>query len=334
MADPQHLIPRVGPPLRPRPFPQLMGKIGRGLPGEGRKSRTEPLSPGAVTRGAGFDSPPWIANVKEPRCRPRGISRLDERHGRIIVGDQLPIPRVQLFGDPAHLRVRSAAVRVSLELAHQIAGIERRQPRRSSAIALTLQSMAGEAGILRTRAPAAERNHLAAPRKAIDRLCVDPRACSQGKCGGNESYLHDGHRLSGTGMLSARFRRDMQSRHSLALVALAAIGLTVGCKPPPAGNQFMPLASAERGRQAIKRAGCGSCHTIAGIDWPQGRAAPELGGFARRALIAGQLPNSPDRLAAFVRNAPAVAPGTTMPAMPLSQQDARDVAAYLYEIEG
>ncbi len=92
------------------------------------------------------------------------------------------------------------------------------------------------------------------------------------------------------------------------------------------------MADAGRGKQAIERAGCGSCHTIEGIGWPKGRSAPELRGFNRRALIAGRVPNRPDLLAAFVRNAPAVAPGTTMPPMPLSEQDARDVAAFLYEI--
>lgn len=48
--------------------------------------------------------------------------------------------------------------------------------------------------------------------------------------------------------------------------------------------------------------------------------------------IAGSLPNTPANLAAFVRNAPAAKPGTTMPAMPISRSEARDVAAYLYGI--
>lgn len=113
--------------------------------------------------------------------------------------------------------------------------------------------------------------------------------------------------------------------------ALMALVLAAGaCKPPPEKQQFMPMADAARGKSAIERAGCAACHTIEGIGWPQGKAAPELGGFARRALIAGRLPNRPELLAAFVRNAPAAAPGTTMPSMPLSEQESRDVAAYLY----
>ncbi len=92
----------------------------------------------------------------------------------------------------------------------------------------------------------------------------------------------------------------------------------------------MPQASAEHGREAIERVGCGACHAIPGIGWPEGATGPSLAGFAVQGLIAGRLPNRPDNLAAFVRNAPSALPGTTMPAMPLSEQEGRDVAAYLY----
>ncbi|WP_077511956.1 cytochrome c family protein [Sphingomonas sp. LM7] len=92
----------------------------------------------------------------------------------------------------------------------------------------------------------------------------------------------------------------------------------------------MPQASPARGKAAIERVGCAACHQIPGIRWPQGGSGPSLAGFAEQGLIAGRLPNRPDMLAAFVRNAPGVLPGTTMPAMPLSEGEARDVAAYLY----
>ena len=93
----------------------------------------------------------------------------------------------------------------------------------------------------------------------------------------------------------------------------------------------MPMADAERGRAAIVRVGCASCHTIAGIDWPRGRTGPALHGFAGRGLIAGRLPNRPEVLAAYVRDAPALVPGTAMPAMPVSEREARDIAAFLYQ---
>lgn len=96
----------------------------------------------------------------------------------------------------------------------------------------------------------------------------------------------------------------------------------------------MPQASAKRGQEVIERAGCGACHVIPGVRWPRGRSGPSLEGFAGQGLIAGRLPNRPDVLAAYVRNAPATLPDTTMPAMPMSESEARDVAAFLYTTDG
>lgn len=93
----------------------------------------------------------------------------------------------------------------------------------------------------------------------------------------------------------------------------------------------MPLADAARGERAIAKAGCGSCHTIEGVAWPRGKTASELRNFEGRALIAGKLPNRPDVLAAFIRDAPAMLPGTAMPAMPVTEQEARDIAKFLYQ---
>lgn len=93
----------------------------------------------------------------------------------------------------------------------------------------------------------------------------------------------------------------------------------------------MPLADAARGKNAIERVGCGACHTIQGIDWPQGKVGPSLDGLAHRGLIAGKLPNRPDVLAAYIRNAPAMVSGSGMPAMPVNESESRDIAAYLYQ---
>lgn len=116
---------------------------------------------------------------------------------------------------------------------------------------------------------------------------------------------------------------------------LPVLLLAGGCKPAPEATPGVGMASAARGKAAIERVGCGACHTIEGIRWPQGKSAPALTrGLMGRALIGGELENRPGVLAAFVRDAPAIVPGTTMPAMPLSEREAADVAAFLYEIGG
>ncbi|UVI39625.1 c-type cytochrome [Qipengyuania spongiae] len=111
------------------------------------------------------------------------------------------------------------------------------------------------------------------------------------------------------------------------------IASVAGCKQPPASRYTPDTESARRGRDAIERVGCAACHEIPGIHWPQGRTGPSLVGFDDFGPIAGSLPNTPENLAAFVRNAPAAKPGSTMPAMPLSEDEARDVAAYLYGLD-
>ncbi len=117
--------------------------------------------------------------------------------------------------------------------------------------------------------------------------------------------------------------------------SLASVPLFVamcGCEAPPDQQYFTPQAAAEEGREIIDRVGCAACHTIPGIDWPKGRVGPSLDGFAEQSLIAGRAPNRPDVLAAFVRNAPAVVPQSGMPPMPITEEESRDVAAYLYTL--
>lgn len=90
-----------------------------------------------------------------------------------------------------------------------------------------------------------------------------------------------------------------------------------------------------RGRAIIASGtyGCAACHTIPGIRAPRGIVGPELGGLARRSFIAGQLPNRWEVLVAFLQNPPALIPGTGMPNVGLSLEDARSIAAHLYTLE-
>lgn len=89
---------------------------------------------------------------------------------------------------------------------------------------------------------------------------------------------------------------------------------------------------AHRGAKLIQQYGCGSCHTIPGIHNAHGVVGPPLYFFSRRTFIAGELPNSPDNLVRWLKSPPSVEPGTAMPALGLSDQQARDVAAYLYTL--
>jgi cytochrome c553 len=98
----------------------------------------------------------------------------------------------------------------------------------------------------------------------------------------------------------------------------------------PSGDRST-LGDAVRGRALVASGvyGCTACHTVAGIRAPRGIVGPSLGGLRQRPFIAGQLPNTPDVLIAFIHNPPALVPATAMPAVGLTIDDARDIAAYL-----
>lgn len=179
--------------------------------------------------------------------------------------------------------------------------------------------MAREASVFSARVGTAHCDNAAIFRETVERLCG--RLIARGKDGQGKNWQDKAHDLT-TRYLAGLFRVG-----SIALLP----ALMAACQPPPDDRQFMPSASAERGNKIIDRVGCGSCHAIPGVGWPQGKVGPNLAGLAERALIAGTLPNQPDILAAYIRNAPALVPGSGMPAMPLSEAEARDIAAYLYQ---
>ena len=112
----------------------------------------------------------------------------------------------------------------------------------------------------------------------------------------------------------------------------ACAGLA-GCDGPPDRKPTLGDADSRRGRTIVMDKGCTACHTFPDVAWPQGRLGPSLENFGSQGLIAGRLPNQPGVLMQFVRNAPALVPGTAMPAFPMSDQDARDVTAYLLPLE-
>lgn len=116
-------------------------------------------------------------------------------------------------------------------------------------------------------------------------------------------------------------------------IGIAMMGLILcACEGGKVQPRALSGADAGLGRDITERVGCGACHQIPGVTWPQGKVGPSLEGFADRALIAGRFPNQPETLARFVRDAPSLSPETGMPPMPLTEEEARHVAAYLYTL--
>lgn len=87
---------------------------------------------------------------------------------------------------------------------------------------------------------------------------------------------------------------------------------------------------AQDGKSDINAYGCGGCHQIPDVDQADGRIGPSLAGLAHRRYIAGRLTNTPDNLVRWIVHPQGVSPGTLMPDLDVTDQAARDIAAYLY----
>ncbi|MEO6279373.1 c-type cytochrome [Roseateles sp.] len=127
---------------------------------------------------------------------------------------------------------------------------------------------------------------------------------------------------------------DFMARRAPALLfAMATAMALAACDGPPDRTPSLGDADVSRGRQLVTDKGCVACHAFPDVKWPRGGLGPSLENFGRQNLIAGRLPNQPGVLMQFVRDAPAQIPGTAMPAIPLTDQEARDVAAYLLRLQ-
>jgi mono/diheme cytochrome c family protein len=86
---------------------------------------------------------------------------------------------------------------------------------------------------------------------------------------------------------------------------------------------------AKRGRIALTQYACRACHMIPGLPGPSVDMGPPLKGLAKQAYIAGHLPTSEDNMVRWIRHPDQVKPGTAMPALQVTERDARDMARWL-----
>lgn len=123
---------------------------------------------------------------------------------------------------------------------------------------------------------------------------------------------------------------------SLGVLFLVAVAVTFALRGPDRISTepewTPPEGDTEQGRVAIRRHGCGACHSIPGITGANARVGPRLDGIVEQSFIAGKLSNSPENLARWIQDPQEVTPGTAMPDLDVSETEARDIAAYLYTV--
>jgi cytochrome c len=87
-----------------------------------------------------------------------------------------------------------------------------------------------------------------------------------------------------------------------------------------------------KGRELIRGYGCDSCHIIPGIQTADAHVGPPLTGIAHRVYLAGHIENTPQNMAQWIQHPHAFEPKTAMPEMGVTEQDSRDITAYLYTL--
>ena len=127
-----------------------------------------------------------------------------------------------------------------------------------------------------------------------------------------------------------RLQGPLFVRAAAGLLAAMAVAACVPGRGP--GEPTAVQGDPERGRRLLSQYQCGTCHTIPGVAASRGQVASTLAGFGQRSYIAGRLPNRGELLAQWIAHPQALVPGTTMPSMGVSPEDARHMAAYLLEL--
>jgi cytochrome c2 len=131
-----------------------------------------------------------------------------------------------------------------------------------------------------------------------------------------------------------RNRGSVLVRAGLAIVIAAAVGGGLAaCTGGETSPRIVPGGDPGVGRRYIEQYGCGTCHTIPGVKGATALVGPPLTHWSRRSFIAGQLPNTPDNLVRWITNPQLVEPGTAMPNLRVTPDEARNIAAYLVGIQ-
>jgi cytochrome c oxidase assembly factor CtaG/cytochrome c2 len=124
-------------------------------------------------------------------------------------------------------------------------------------------------------------------------------------------------------------RRVIRQVASLVLMVALVPALLTGCTRASSKADGASQKMLGHAKALIGKYGCGTCHTIPGIDNANGRVGPPLSGIADRVFIAGALQNNTDNLTKWISDPQSVVPGTAMPAIGIKPKEARTIATYL-----
>jgi cytochrome c oxidase assembly factor CtaG/cytochrome c2 len=120
--------------------------------------------------------------------------------------------------------------------------------------------------------------------------------------------------------------------HGLIILSLTFFLTSCALSDEAAGDAQVPTGDPDRGQAALRDYGCYTCHTIPGVPGAHTQVGPSLQDWANRAYIAGKLINTPNNLVQWIMDPQSIEAETAMPALDVTEQDAKDISAYLYTL--
>lgn len=134
-----------------------------------------------------------------------------------------------------------------------------------------------------------------------------------------------------------RLSAAIRSRAASLILLLCVSGVLLtglsGCGSSAAASIAATVGDPQHGAALIRSAGCGSCHIVPGINDANGLVGPPLTQMGLRVYIAGVLRNTPSNMVQWLMAPQSIVPGNAMPDMGLTENDARDITAYLYTLQ-
>lgn len=120
----------------------------------------------------------------------------------------------------------------------------------------------------------------------------------------------------------------------LALCIIAGSGYEAYSRRQELNRQVTQLTGGnpELGRDLAQTRGCVGCHDIPGTRGARGNVGPPLTGIATRMYVGGVLLNTPDNLRQWLLDPPRIDPRSAMPNVGLTEQESRDLSAFLYTL--
>jgi cytochrome c len=134
--------------------------------------------------------------------------------------------------------------------------------------------------------------------------------------------------------MTRRTRWARRRPRTVAVIALLAT-MAAACTRAPGEERArieVPGGDPREGLRLITYYGCNACHVVPGVRDVEGLVGPPLVRWSRRVYIAGHLHNTPDHLIHWIHSPESIRPGTAMPNVGATPQEARHMAAYLFTL--